>query len=94
MKKTLLQKGTTNTAYDSEAMLCLKQELGNKIDYAPSQYHLLECTDANLNTSEWSQLIASDFKQIKGLLSCKMIFGSHIFMICLSTTARILLLQF
>jgi UDPglucose 6-dehydrogenase len=53
MIKALLQEGATITAYDPEAMSNVKNEIGNNINYAQSQYQALEGADALLIATEW-----------------------------------------
>jgi UDPglucose 6-dehydrogenase len=76
----LLQEGATITAYDPEAMPNVKQELGNKINYAQSQYQALEGADALLIATEWSEFRTPDFERINQLLPSKVIFdGRNLF---------------
>jgi UDPglucose 6-dehydrogenase len=78
--KALLQEGATITAYDPEAMLNVKNELGSNINYAKSQYQALEGTDALLIATEWSEFRTPDFDRIGQLLSFKVIFdGRNLF---------------
>jgi len=78
--KALLQEGATVSAYDPEAMLNVQQELGNKINYAQSQYQALENADALLIATEWSEFRTPDFDRIEQLLSSKVIFdGRNLF---------------
>jgi len=80
MIKALLQEGATITAYDPEAMPNVQQELGNKINYAQSQYQALESADALLIATEWSEFRTPDFDRIEKLLSSKVIFdGRNLF---------------
>ena len=80
MIKAILQEGATITAYDPEAMSNVKQELGNKINYAQSQYQALEGADALLIATEWSEFRTPDFERISQLLSSKVIFdGRNLF---------------
>jgi UDPglucose 6-dehydrogenase len=76
----LLQEGASITAYDPEAMPNVKQELGNKINYAQSQYQALEGAYALLIATEWSEFRTPDFERIGQLLSSKVIFdGRNLF---------------
>ena len=80
MINALLQEGATITAYDPEAMPNVNRELGNKINYAQSQYKALEGTDALLIATEWSEFRTPDFERIGQLLSSKVIFdGRNLF---------------
>jgi UDPglucose 6-dehydrogenase len=78
--KALLKEGAIITAYDPEAMSNAKQELGNKINCAQSQYQALEGADALLIATEWSEFRTPDFERIGQLLSSKVIFdGRNLF---------------
>jgi UDPglucose 6-dehydrogenase len=80
MIKALLQEGASITAYDPEAMPNVNQELGNKINYAQSQYQALEGADALLIATEWSEFRTPDFERIGQLLLSKVIFdGRNLF---------------
>ena len=80
MIKALLQEGAIITAYDPEAMPNVNQELGNKINYAQSQYQALEGADALLIATEWSEFRTPDFERIGQLLLSKVIFdGRNLF---------------
>ena len=80
MIKALLQEGAIITAYDPEAMPNVNQELGNKINYAQSQYQALEGADALLVATEWSEFRTPDFERISQLLPSKVIFdGRNLF---------------
>lgn len=80
MINALLQEGATVMAYDPEAMPNVQQELGNKINYAQSQYQALEGADALLIATEWSEFRTPDFERINQLLPSKVIFdGRNLF---------------
>ena len=80
MIKALLQEGAIITVYDPEAMPNVNQELGNKINYAQSQYQALEGADALLIATEWSEFRTPDFERIGQLLLSKVIFdGRNLF---------------
>jgi UDPglucose 6-dehydrogenase len=80
MIKALLQEGATITAYDPEAMSNVKNEIGNNINYAQSQYQALEGADALLIATEWSEFRTPDFERIGQLLLSKVIFdGRNLF---------------
>ena len=80
MIKVLLQEGATITAYDPEAMSNVKNEIGNNINYAQSQYQALEGSDALLIATEWSEFRTPDFERIGQLLLSKVIFdGRNLF---------------
>ncbi len=76
----LLKEGATVCAYDPEAMPNVKNQLGDNIDYAPSQYSALEGADALLIATEWSEFRTPDFELMEKLLSSKLIFdGRNLF---------------
>jgi UDPglucose 6-dehydrogenase len=76
----LLQQGASITAYDPEAMQNVRQLLGEKINYAPSQYQALEGADALIIATEWSEFRTPDFERIEKLLPSKVIFdGRNLF---------------
>lgn len=80
MIQSLLQAGASITAYDPEAMPNVQQVLGNKINYAQSQYQALENADALLIATEWSEFRTPDFERINQLLPTKVIFdGRNLF---------------
>ena len=76
----LVQQGASITAYDPEAMQNVRQLLGEKINYAPSQYQALEGADALVIATEWSEFRTPDFERIEKLLPSKVIFdGRNLF---------------
>jgi UDPglucose 6-dehydrogenase len=76
----LLAAGARVTAYDPEAMQHVKQVLGDKINYASSQYQALEGADALIIATEWSEFRTPDFERIEKLLPSKLIFdGRNLF---------------
>jgi len=76
----LLKEGAKICAYDPEAMPNVKSQLGDSIDYAPSQYSALEGADALLIATEWSEFRTPDFERIATLLPSKLIFdGRNLF---------------
>ncbi len=76
----LLKEGATVCAYDPEATANVKNQLGDSIDYAPSQYSALEGADALLIATEWSEFRTPDFECMATLLPSKLIFdGRNLF---------------
>ncbi len=76
----LLKEGAIVCAYDPEAMLNVKSQLGVSIDYATSQYSALEGADALLIATEWSEFRTPDFELIGKSLQSKLIFdGRNLF---------------
>lgn len=80
MISRLLEKGATVTAFDPEAMNNVKQVLGDKIQYAESQYEALNQADALIIATEWSEFRTPDFEAIETRLKHKAIFdGRNLF---------------
>ena len=80
MIDALLNAGATITAFDPEAMPNVKQVVGDKIQYAESQYEALEGADALLIATEWNEFRTPDFNKIGQLLKNKTIFdGRNLF---------------
>jgi UDPglucose 6-dehydrogenase len=80
MIDALLNAGATVTAFDPEAMPNVKQMVGNKIQFAESQYEALEGADALLIATEWNEFRTPDFNKIGQLLKNKTIFdGRNLF---------------
>jgi UDPglucose 6-dehydrogenase len=76
----LLKEGASVCAYDPEAMPNVKNQLGNSIDFATSQYSALEGADALLIATEWSEFRTPDFERMSTLLPSKLIFdGRNLF---------------
>ena len=78
--KDLLAAGASVAAYDPEAMVNVKKELGNTISYADNQYDALKDADALVIATEWSEFRTPDFAKIKSLLKNDVIFdGRNLF---------------
>jgi UDPglucose 6-dehydrogenase len=76
----LLKEGATICAYDPEAMANVKNQLGDSIGYANSQYGALEGADALLIATEWSEFRTPDFERMETQLPAKLIFdGRNLF---------------
>jgi UDPglucose 6-dehydrogenase len=76
----LVAAGATITAYDPEAMPNVKNEIGNKVKYAESQYDVLVGADALIIATEWSEFRTPDFEMIETRLKHKVIFdGRNLF---------------
>ncbi len=76
----LLKEGATVTAFDPEAMKNVKQQLGNSITYAESQYDALKDADALIIATEWNEFRTPEFAKIVSLLKNKAIFdGRNLF---------------
>jgi UDPglucose 6-dehydrogenase len=80
MIEALLAEGATITAFDPEAMSNVKQVVGDKIQFAATQYEALEKADALLIATEWNEFRTPDFNKIGQLLNTKVIFdGRNLF---------------
>ncbi len=80
MIEALLAEGATITAFDPEAMVNVKEVVGDKIKFAETQYEALEKADALLIATEWNEFRTPDFNKIGQLLNSKVIFdGRNLF---------------
>jgi len=80
MAKALLQEGATVAVFDPEAMKNVKEEMGDKIDYAENQYDALKGADALIIATEWNEFRTPDFSKIAASLKNKAIFdGRNLF---------------
>lgn len=77
MIDALTEAGATVHAYDPEAMPNVKQVVGDKIDFAASQYEALENADALIIATEWSEFRTPEFEKITALLNNKVIFDGR-----------------
>ncbi|MCZ2459868.1 MAG: UDP-glucose/GDP-mannose dehydrogenase family protein [Chitinophagales bacterium] len=76
----LLKCGATVCAFDPEAMKNVKTKLGDKIEYATSQYECLTGADALIIATEWNEFRNPDFQRMAGSLKNKVIFdGRNLF---------------
>ena len=76
----LLKDGATVSVFDPEAMRNVKQELGDRVQYAGSQYEALENADALIIATEWNEFRTPDFSRIATSLKNKVIFdGRNLF---------------
>jgi UDPglucose 6-dehydrogenase len=76
----LLAAGATVTAFDPEAMNNVKGVVGDKINYAPSQYEALDGADALIIATEWNEFRTPDFIKIVQSLKNQAIFdGRNLF---------------
>lgn len=80
MIEALLKEGATVCAFDPEAMNNVKALLGNKIDFADSQYAALKNADALIIATEWNEFRTPEFPKIASSLKNKAIFdGRNLF---------------
>ena len=80
MIDALLAEGAAVTAFDPEAMNNVMQTMGDKINYAESQYAALKGADALIIATEWNEFRTPDFQKIVSNLKNKVIFdGRNLF---------------
>ncbi|MDQ3682047.1 MAG: UDP-glucose/GDP-mannose dehydrogenase family protein [Bacteroidota bacterium] len=78
--EALIKEGATVTAFDPEAMANVKNAIGDKINYAESQYDALKGADALVIATEWNEFRTPDFLRIVSNLKSKVIFdGRNLF---------------
>jgi UDPglucose 6-dehydrogenase len=76
----LIEAGATVKAFDPEAMPNVKSVIGDKIEYAESQYEALDKADALIIATEWNEFRTPDFLKIVSTLKSKVIFdGRNLF---------------
>jgi UDPglucose 6-dehydrogenase len=76
----LTKEGATVSAFDPEAMKNVKEMIGDKIEYADSQYAALKGADALIIATEWNEFRTPDFLKIVATLKNKAIFdGRNLF---------------
>ena len=76
----LIEAGATVKAFDPEAMPNVKGVIGDKIQYAESQYEALDKADALIIATEWNEFRTPDFLKIVTTLKSKVIFdGRNLF---------------
>ena len=76
----LTKEGATVCAFDPEAMKNAKEMIGDKIEYAESQYAALKNADALIIATEWNEFRTPDFSKIAASLKNKAIFdGRNLF---------------
>ncbi|MDB5288706.1 MAG: tuaD [Mucilaginibacter sp.] len=73
----LLKEGATISVFDPEGMNNVKALIGDKINYATTQYEVLDGADALLIVTEWSLFRTPDFDQVSSLLKNKVIFDGR-----------------
>lgn len=80
MIDALTAQGATVCAFDPEAMNNVKKTIGDKIQYADSQYDALTGADALIIATEWNEFRTPDFLKIVSSLKNKAIFdGRNLF---------------
>lgn len=80
MIDALTQQGATVCAFDPEGMKNVKEQIGNKIEYAENQYDTLKDADALIIATEWNEFRTPDFSKIAASLKNKAIFdGRNLF---------------
>lgn len=80
MIEALLAEGASICAYDPEAMNNVRGVVGDKIEYAETQYDCLVGAHALIIATEWNEFRTPDFLKIVKLLKNKVIFdGRNLF---------------
>lgn len=78
--QALVEAGATITAFDPEAMKNVQGVVGDKIQYADSQYECLEGADALIIATEWNEFRTPDFDKIAASLKELVVFdGRNLF---------------
>lgn len=77
MIQSLLAEGTKICAYDPEAMPNVRQLLGDKIEYAETEYAALKGADALLICTEWGIFRNPNFVAMKDLMADAVIFDGR-----------------
>ena len=78
--EALTNEGATITAFDPEAMPNVYLKIGNKINYAKSQYQALSGASALIIATEWGEFKTPDFNLISNELESKIVFdGRNLF---------------
>jgi nucleotide sugar dehydrogenase len=76
----LVEAGAKVVAFDPEAMKNVKNLIGDKIQYATSEYEAIEGADALLICTEWSVFRNPDFNKLKEGMADTVIFdGRNLF---------------
>ncbi|MBD2704901.1 UDP-glucose/GDP-mannose dehydrogenase family protein [Spirosoma sp. BT702] len=75
--RALLDAGAKVTVYDPEAMENVRQQIGNAVSYAHTQYAALDDADALVIITEWPLFRTPDFEKMNLLLKNKLIFDGR-----------------
>jgi UDPglucose 6-dehydrogenase len=76
----LFDLGAKITAFDPEAMMNVRAQIGSKINYADNQYQALAGTEALIIATEWSEFRTPDFERMAKEIKRKIIFdGRNLF---------------
>lgn len=73
----LLERGASVIAFDPEAVENVKQELGDKIEYAETSMDALKDVDALAINTEWDVFRHPDFEAIKSAMKSPVIFDGR-----------------
>lgn len=80
MIDALVEEGAQVRAYDPEAMNNVKNLIGDKIEYASSEYDALQGADALVICTEWGVFRNPDFGKVKSMMADTVIFdGRNLF---------------
>ena len=75
--RALLDAGAKVTVYDPEAMENVREQIGNSVTYAHTQYAALDDADALVIITEWPLFRTPDFDKMNLLLKNKVIFDGR-----------------
>lgn len=76
----LTNLGAEITAFDPEAMENIRNQIGDKIEYAENMYDTLDGADALLIVTEWSEFRNPEFDELEKRLNSKVVFdGRNVF---------------
>ena len=73
----LLKEEAIVTVFDPEAMGNVKKKLGDKINFAESQYEAIKDCDALIVATEWNEFRTPDFDRMVSLMKHKVIFDGR-----------------
>ncbi|MCL4163784.1 UNVERIFIED_CONTAM: hypothetical protein GTU68_029053, partial [Idotea baltica] len=73
----LLERGASVIAFDPEAVENVREELGDKIEYAASSMEAIEGVDALAINTEWDVFRHPDFEEIKAKMNAAVIFDGR-----------------
>lgn len=77
MIDALIEAGAEVIAFDPEAMLNVKNVIGDKITYATNPYEAVTGVDALLVATEWSVFRSPNFSKMKDLMKAPIIFDGR-----------------
>lgn len=73
----LLKQGASVSVFDPEAMVNVKKQLGDRIQYCQTHYEPLNAADALIIATEWGVFRSPDFEKMKNLMKGRVIFDGR-----------------